>query len=290
MRKFILFLLVIPFLISCNQQKIEQLESRNDSLVQQANLKDESINEFLAGFNEIQFNLDSIKTKEMIISESTEGKTELKKNAKAQIIDDIKTIDILLNDTQDKLAELRNKLGKSNYRVAELEKMVEHLALQLQNKDEEIEALRLDLEQMNIKVTRLSRNVTDLKDQNKEKEMVIQGKEEVIKEKTIEINTAYYAAGTKKSLKENNIITSEGGFIGIGKNKKLKSDFNEDFFTKIDIRETTQIPIPGKKAELITNHPSESYKISGENDNRILDILDASEFWKSSKYLVVITD
>jgi len=290
MKNFILFLLIIPFLISCNQQKIEQLESRNDSLVQQAGLKDESINEFIASFNEIQYNLDSIKTKEMMISKNTEGKTELKKSAKDRINNDINDIYSLLNDTQDKLEELRNKLGKSNYRVEELEKMVSHLAKQLQDKDEEIETLRLELEQMNIKVTRLSRNVKDLKDQNKEKEMEIQGKNEVIKEKTIEINTAYYATGTKKSLKENNIITSEGGFIGIGKNKKLKSDFNEDFFTKIDIRETTQIPIPGKKANLITTHPSESYKISGENDNRILDILDASEFWKSSKYLVVITD
>ena len=168
--------------------------------------------------------------------------------------------------------------------------MVSHLAKQLQDKDEEIETLRMELEQMNIKVTRLSRNVSDLKNQNKEKEMVIKDQEEVIKEKSIEINTAYYATGTKKILKENNIITSEGGFIGIGKNKKLKPDFNEDFFTKIDIRETTQIPIPGKKAEIITNHQSESYKISGEGDNRIIDILDVAEFWKSSKYLVIITD
>ncbi|MEZ5199731.1 MAG: hypothetical protein R2764_26110 [Bacteroidales bacterium] len=109
-------------------------------------------------------------------------------------------------------------------------------------------------------------------------------------EKNIELSTAYYAVGTKKNLKENNIITSEGGFIGIGKNKKLKSDFNESFFTRVDTRNTTQISIPGKKAQVVTTHPTESYKIMGEGDDQILEILDANEFWKSSKYLVVIID
>ncbi len=111
MKKLALALLIIPFLISCNHQKVKQLEARNDSLVQQADLKDESINEFLQGFIEIQDNLDSIKSKEMIISDRTEGKTELKKKAKDQINDDINTIYLLLNDTQEKLAEIRKKLG-----------------------------------------------------------------------------------------------------------------------------------------------------------------------------------
>lgn len=290
MKKFILVILIIPFLISCNHQKVKKLESQNDSLVQQANLKDESINEFLMSFNEIQENLDSIKTTEMIITESTTGKTELKKNAKDQINDDINTIYLLLNDTQDKLEELRNKLGKSNYQVQELTKMVDHLTKQLQEKDEEIEALRGELEQMNIKVSNLTRNVTNLKKENLEKGEVISDQAEVIKEKNTALSTAYYAVGTKKVLKENNIVTSEGGFIGIGKNKKLKSDFNEDFFTKIDTRNTFQISIPGKKAKLVTSHPTESYKIVGEGDDQKLEILNASEFWKSSKYLVVIID
>jgi len=91
-------------------------------------------------------------------------------------------------------------------------------------------------------------------------------------------------------IKDNNIITAEGGFIGIGKNKKLKQDFNDKFFTKIDITKTTQIPIPGKKPKIITNHPTESYKISGEGDSAILEIINANSFWKSSKYLVVVID
>ena len=290
MKKFALVLLIIPFLISCNQQKIKQLESKSDSLVQQANLKDESINEFLQAFNEIQYNLDSIKTKEMIISDRTEGKTEFKKKAKDQINDDINTIYLLLTDTKDKLAELRKRLGKSNYQVQELEKLVNIMSKQIEAKDEQIESLRLDLEAMNIKVTTLTKDVSDLKLETAEQQVVINDQTEMIDEKTIELNTAYYAVGTKKELKENNIISAEGGFIGIGKGKKLKPDFNADYFTKIDIRETIQIPIPGKKIQVITSHPTESYKITGEGDERVLEITNTAEFWKSSKHLVVISD
>jgi hypothetical protein len=291
MKKIALALLIIPFLISCNQKKVKQLELSNDSLVQQATLKDESINEFLQAFSEIQYNLDSIKAKEMVISERTEGKTELKKKAKDQINDDINTIYLLLTDTQDKLAELRKKLGKSNYHVKELQKIVDHLSKQIASKNKEIESLRLELEKMNIKVVKLAQSVNNLKKETIEKDAQIKDQTEIIDEKTLELNTAYYAIGTKKELKENNIITAEGGFIGIGKNKKLKADFNEDFFTKIDIRETNQIPIPGtKKPTVITTHDSESYNITGEGDSRIFEIVNAGEFWKSSKYLVIIID
>jgi len=277
-------------MISCNKQKIKQLELKSDSLTQQANLKDESINEFIKSFNDIQDNLDSIKRKEMIITEQTELKTELQKKAKDQINEDVNTIYQLLLDTRSKLDDVRKKLGKSNFKVEELEKMVNHLTQQLEEKDKEIAALKEELENMNIEITALTMDVGNLKQQNAEKETLIKDQEGVINDKITELNTAYYVVGTKKDLKDNNIITAEGGFIGIGKNKKLKQDFNDKFFTKIDITKTTQIPIPGKKPKIITNHPTESYKISGEGDSAILEIINANSFWKSSKYLVVVID
>ena len=290
MKKYLIVLLIIPFIISCNKQKIKQLEMKSDSLTQQANLKDESINEFIKSFNDIQDNLDSIKRKEMIITEQTELKTELQKKAKDQINEDVNTIYQLLLDTRSKLDDVRKKLGKSNFKVEELEKMVNHLTQQLEEKDQEIAALKAELEKMNIEITALTKDVGSLKQLNEEKEGVIKEQEGVINDKTTELNTAFYAVGTKKELKDNNIITAEGGFIGIGKNKKLKQDFNENFFTKIDISKTTQIPIPGKKPKIVTNHPTESYKISGEGDSAVLEIINANAFWKSSKYLVVVID
>lgn len=288
MRKIVLIIIMVPVLFSCNHKKVSQLEEKNDSLVQAAYQKDQSLNEFLQAFNDIQANLDSIKSKEMIISEQTENKTELKKKAKDQINDDINSIYDLLLDTRNKLDNARKRLGKANYQVSELEKMLASLSKQLEEKDTQIEALRVELEKMNIKVSNLTDDVNRLSKESKEKSTVIEGQAQTIEEKTLALNTAYYVLGTKKELKENNIITSEGGFIGIGSNKVLKDDFNESNFTRIDIREVSQIPIPGKKVDLVTTHPSESYSISGEGDERMLVIENKDSFWKSSKYLVII--
>jgi myosin heavy subunit len=288
MKKLIFLLLIVPVLFSCNKKKVQNLESKNDSLIMAAYEKDMSLNEFLVAFNDIQSNLDSIKRKEMIITEQTDNKTELKKTAKEQINNDINSIYNLLLDTRMKLDEARKKLGKSDYQVSELSKMLANLSKQLEEKDQEIEELRTELEKMNIKITALTEDVSKLSKESKEKSGVIEDQSKMLDEKALELNTAYYVIGTKKDLKENSIITSEGGFIGIGSNKVLNPDFNAEYFTKIDIRNTTTIAIPGKKVEIVTTHPSESFTISGEGDDRVLTITNAAEFWKSSKYLVVV--
>jgi hypothetical protein len=288
MKKLFLLTLIIPFLISCNQKEIEKLEQKNDSLVQASYAKDQSLDDFLVAFNDIQDNLDSIKAKELIINERTSGKTELRKSAKDQINDDVNAIYNLLVENKEKVNELSKKLGKSNYQVKELQKMVNHLTNQMEQKDKEIEVLLGELERMNIKIDHMSKDITRLKDENAAKQDVIGTQKAEIDEKTIELNTAYYIVGTKRELKDMNILTSEGGFIGIGKSKKLNSDFDTDNFTKIDIRKTTSISIPGKKPKVVTGHPTDSYEITGEEESQVININNYEEFWKTSKYLVII--
>ena len=288
MKRIIPILLLIPLFIGCNQKKVETLESRNDSLIQQAYAKDQALNDFIGTMNEIQYNLDSIKTKEMIINETTEGNVELKSSAKDQIIDDINTIYALLQENKEKLAELRKEHGKSNYQVMELEKMLDNMAQQLEQKDQEIAALTDMLHQMDIKIVALSKDVMRLSQEGEVKSQTIDEQSKQLEENTIAMNTAYYIVGTKRDLKDANIITSEGGFIGIGKEKKLADDFELDKFTKVDIRETVEISVPGKKLELVTSHPSASYTTEKLEESVLLKITDHTEFWKNSKYLVIV--
>lgn len=288
MKKLLLFTLIIPVLISCNQKKVEQLEQKNDSLVMASYSKDQSLDDFLIAFNEIQDNLDSIKSKELLINERTEGKTELRKNAKDQINDDVNAIYDLLVENKKKVNELSKQLGKANYQVKELKKMVDHLTNQMEQKDAEIQVLLTELENLNIKIDYLNKNITRLAGENLVKEGVIEEQKGEIDAKTAELNTAYYVVGNKKELKELNVLTSEGGFIGIGKSKKLNADFSDENFTKVDITKTSVISIPGKKPKVVTSHPAESYEITGEGDEQIITIKNFEEFWKTSKYLVII--
>jgi septal ring factor EnvC (AmiA/AmiB activator) len=255
--------------------------------------------EFVRAFNEIQSNLDSIKLKENIISQNTKGGTEVQTSAREQITGDINAIYVMLQKNRELVASLKAQLKKSqsglagaNIKIAELEKMIDNLNKNIEAKDAEIAELKDQLGKLNIKVadlgnqvTNLTSNVEDLSEQNKAKQADIEAK-------TAELNTAYYVIGTTKELKDKKIIDKSGGFIGLGRSKTVTKDFDQTYFTKIDITTFTGVPIMKKKAVLLSTHPSGSYKLESA-DNKSVDkliILDYAKFWSASKYLVIVAD
>ena len=287
--KQILFSIVLAsLLISCgNNSEVERLKAERDSLLQISGNKDQSINEFMQSFNEIEANLETIKQKENIISLKTHGDIELDQTAKDKINDDILAIYDLMKQNNDKLNSLKSKLRKANIKATEFEKMIQRMQSQLSAKDEEINTLKndlarlnIDIENLNLEIANLSSNVDTLKNANEVKDELIEAQEQ-------KLNTAYFVYGTKKELRKNNVITSEGGFIGIGRMDKLMENFNKDYFQTIDIRTTTSIPLLTKKAELITSHPANSYFFAGGKQIDSLVIKDPEKFWSVSKYLVI---
>ena len=156
------------------------------------------------------------------------------------------------------------------------------LTAQIEQRETQIATLNEDLKQMEVKVEELNTNIASL-------EQVNEKKEETITEKLNELNTAYYVAGSLKTLRDDQIVDKEGGFLGLGKTKVLKDDFNHDKFNKIDIRETVFFPVEGEEIKLVTTHPSGSYSIEKdeENDKVNLVISHPEKFWESSKYLVM---
>lgn len=238
------------------------------------NEKELALQEFISTFNEIQENLNTIKAKEKIVTQSsTTGDVKSKED---QIKEDIQAIYDLMGKNKSRINSLSKKLKDSNLKLEGMALMIENLQNSLNMKDEEITDLKSRIESLNIELSTLN---TDYKD--------IQGENEV---KTAALKTAFYAFGTSKELKEKNIITKEGGFIGIGKSNKLKDDFNKEYFTKVDIDQTTTINIGAKKAKIITTHPSGSYKLIGEKKVERIEITNAEEFWSVSKYLVIIIE
>ena len=97
MKKLLLILSVVV-LVSCGQHKkeIARMQAKQDSIAVLGVQKDNSILQFIGAMNEIQDNLDSIKTIEKIVSVQTAPGTELKAEAKNRIIEDIAQINNLL--------------------------------------------------------------------------------------------------------------------------------------------------------------------------------------------------
>jgi hypothetical protein len=70
---------------------------------------------------------------------------------------------------------------------------------------------------------------------------------------------------------------------------KLSEKLNEQYFTRVNKNDFVAISFNSKKGHLVSNHPSTSYVIEREGDVAKLNIKDNAEFWKFTKYLVIVT-
>ena len=287
--KKLLFILSVVVLTSCGQHKkeIARMQAKQDSIAQLGVQKDASILEFMSSMNEIQSTLDSIKTIEKIVSVQTNSGSEVKADAKKRIIAEIAEINSLLQKNKELTKSLQGKLRSSNLKNAEFEKMITQLNKQMAEKDTALVALNKELSGLHIDVAGLNQKIETI---TAESAQTITEKNKAIDDQTIAMNTAYYAFGTKKELAAKNVIEKEGGVLGLGKSLKMKKDFNRDYFMKIDIREFKTLPLNAKKAQVITVHPAGSFHITGTKKAESLVIDKPEDFWKASKYLLVVVD
>ena len=168
--------------------------------------------------------------------------------------------------------------------------MVNTLTKQIEQKDAELTRLKTHMEELNLEVTNLNSAIEGLESNLDDLGQETTEQKEVIAEQDQQLNTGYYVFGTRKELKTKEIITSEGGFIGIGRIKKLQENFSKDYFNVVDIRNKTAITLFTKKAEIITTHPSGSFFYAGTDNVDSLVITDPVKFWSLSKYLVIVID
>lgn len=280
--KALLLMTCVTLFFSCNtdelESKIAELEAEKLESNGQLDDKEGLIVEFIGDMNEIQANLAEIKEREKLMTTRFDkGNVEMNETMKDEIMGDIEMINNLLIENKNKMGSLNSRLKKSNLKIVELEKMIENMAMQLQEKDAQIANLQTQLAEANQQLAVIFQEYN-----NRLEEM---GDQED------ELNKAFYCYGSAKELKEQGVVSKEGGFIGIGKSTKLSDDFNKEYFTQVDITSFSEIALNAKEAKLVTNHSPESYKIEGTDGSADkLVITDSDKFWASSKYLVIIVE
>ncbi|MCJ8291018.1 MAG: hypothetical protein HRT58_14805 [Crocinitomicaceae bacterium] len=252
-----------------------ELQNRIDQLELDNSLKDSVINESLLFFNEIQTNLEAIGIRRKEIQNLTSN-PEFSPSDKTWVLEQIRQINFMREDNAAKMKQLSAEMKKNQFQIKELETMIASLMKDIEWKDEQINLLQDELEQLDSEYSKLF-------DAYQEKAIQV----DQLKSK---INTVYYAYGSSKELSANGVITTKNGFIGIGRKIKLKEEINDDYFTKINALEKKVINLDGEHPHFVTVHPSGSYTLSSTNGRTKLTITDASEFWKISKYLVIVVD
>jgi len=271
--------------------KLEAEAMRQDSInvalqdsINTANAEKDSLMQLMG---DIADGMQQIKELEDIVSvNNLNGETP---DRKQQLRDDIVLIQEAINKHKQRLNDLEKRLKQSTNYSATMQKSIANLKAQLEDQQKTINNLTEQLAAAHIQIKNLNQSVDSLNTVNKaiakEKEVAQQESKQLTNEVNT-LNTCYYVIGSNKELKANKII--ESGFLR--KTKILQGDFEMSYFTKADRRTLNEIPLHSNKAQLMTNHPKDSYEIVEHGNMKTLHILNPARFWEKSNFLVVKVD
>lgn len=255
------------------QASVQQTDSLNDVIAQ----KDSEINEMMGTLNDIEegFRLINEAENRVALLKNGEG-TSKTQNLK----ENIQFIAERMKQNRELIAKLQKQLESSTLKGGQLKKTIDNLTAQLEEKDKQLLALREELDKKDIHISELDETIGNLNTNVSNLSADNQQKTETINAQDKQLNTAWYVFGTKKELKGQHIL--EGG-------KVMNGNFNKNYFTKVDIRNTTEIKLYSKSAKLLTAHPASSYSLTHDASKQyVLRITNPQIFWSTSKYLVVL--
>ena len=281
MKKLFLVACVAAFcLTGCNNgkndsaaQNTAQADSLNGIIAQ----KDSEINDLMGTLNEIEEGFQQISEAEHRVSLAKDGEGV---NKKQKLKEDIQFIADRMKQNRELIAKLQKQLANGTLKGAQLQKTIEGLQKQLEEKDAQLQTLREELDKKDIHIAALDETVNNLNTKTNRLTAESNQKTETINAQDKQIHTAWYVFGTKKELKEQSIIQD---------GKVMTGNFNKNYFTKVDIRNLSGIKLYSKSAKLLTTHPSSSYSLVRDaNKQYTLRITNSQIFWSTSKYLVVL--
>jgi uncharacterized protein YoxC len=279
MKKVLLFIVGVLSLAACNQKSgsSDMLTQQADSLNRIIAQKDNEINDMIGTMNDIEEGFRAINAAEERVSVARQGEGA---SANERIRENMVFIQQTMQQNRELISKLRNQLRQSSVKGDQLRRTLESLTLQMEEKDAQLKALQAELQAKNIQIQELTEQVTDLSENVSNLKEETTEKAQTISQQDKQLHTAWFVFGTKKELKEQRII--EDGEV-------LRSNFNQEYFTKIDIRVDKEIKLYSRSAKLLTDHPASSYKLEQDaNKQYVLRIENPSKFWSTSKYLVIL--
>ncbi len=279
MKKILFITASMALMVACTGNKAPEQPSnalQNDSLKKIIEQRDTEINDMVAILNDVEEGFRAINKAEDRVTLAKDGEGG---NRQQQIRENIQFIQDRMEQNRELISKLKQQMRESSFKSEELKRTVDNLIKQMQEKDDQLKQLRAELESKDIHIAELDQTISTLNTSVNDLKSESDKKTQTIESQDKQLNTAWFAFGTKKELKKQNVLV---------KGKVLQGNFNKNYFTKIDIRVEKEIKLYSKSAKLLTMHPSSSYTLTQDSkDQYILRINNPQLFWSTSKYLVV---
>lgn len=267
-------------MVGCGQQKANkdtEMTALRDSLNQIISQKDNEIDGMMETFNDIEAGFREIDAAEGRVALARQGEGA---NAQERIRENMEFIKDAMARNKELINKLRQQLRESTIKGNALKTTIENMMKQIEEKDKKIQALIEELDAKDIHISRLDEEVANLNTNVSNLTEETNQKTQTINTQDKQLNTAWFVFGTKSELKQQHIL--EDG-------KVLQANFNQNYFTKIDIRVDKEIKLYSRSAKMMTSHPAGSYTLDRDaNKQYILRISDPQKFWSTSKYLVIL--
>lgn len=274
MKKLFILVAVVATvsLYSCKDgAKTGEAVALTDSTIVDDPLVNQEVEDMVTLINNVAGVLDSIQVQEKMLFKEQEG------DSKEQVLERLSAFKDLLARKQAQINQLSGANKSNKLAIANLQKMVDFLNQQLEEKtariaklEELVEKKDISISELRYDVNQLSAESEYLKDQNYEQDK--------------QLNQVFYIVAEKKELKELGLL--EGG--ALSKKRANYANIDQSKFIKKDMRGLETLVIESKSPKLITAKPESSYELTKNDDGTTtLKITDAKAFWAASPYLII---
>lgn len=289
--KVIFAICLILVLQSCDSGVKKELEKKLDAVIKQRDelhiqlvQRNNYIKTITHLLEEINKKIFEISQEHLIILEEVET-TEIDQPSTlygigGSILDKIDSINKKLITSHTKLDSLENILKSNPEYTSEYKISTEYLRNIVYKQQEQIRYLKIKIHEQSLEIEELKQTVET-------KDLTIEQKNIEIIESLRKINTRYIIIGTSDFLESNNIISYEGGIIGIFTTTIISPNIDVSYFDKLQV-DSVKIEFYGKVDEIIPERSEYCYKTDTYNGKTILYILDKDKFWFDKKCVIVI--
>ena len=280
MKKLAFFAVCALAIASCTdgvKQANLAAEAQRDSLNSIIAQKESEITDMMTTLSDIEEGFREITEAQSRVTLAKQGEGT---NSAQRIRENMQFIQQAMKQNKELINKLKQQVREGSIKNDQLKKIIDNLTEQMEEKDRQLQSLREELDKKDIHIAELDERVADLNSNVENLTEETNQKSQTIDQQDKQLNTGWFVFGTKKELKEQNILAD---------GEVLRSNFNKEYFTKIDIRIDKEIKLYSKSAKMLTSHPSSAYTLERDvNKQYVLRITDPQLFWSTSKYLVIL--